>query len=323
MNLLKGLISLLAVSALCAAAVHAQWPERPVTLVVPFPPGGGLDITARQIAPLLTKELGQTVVVENRPGATGSIGVSAVAKAKPDGYLLLWSSLTSHSIHSALYGERVPYDLSRDLAPVSVFGTIPLVFVVNPSVQARTLAELIALAKAKPGSLTFASGGNGSVQHLSGEIFQRMAGVNLLHVPYKGIGPALNDLMGGQVHLSIESLAATQPHIRSGKLRALAVAAPDRVATIPDVPTTTEAGLKGFEVPVNLFIAAPAGTPPPVINRLNDAMKNIVLGAEMKERLQAQAVVASHQTPQAAANLISDEFAKWSKVIRDANIKPE
>jgi tripartite-type tricarboxylate transporter receptor subunit TctC len=325
MNLKPLLTSLAAAAAavLVMAPAQAQWPERPVTLVVPFPPGGGLDITARQIAPLLSKELGQPAVVENRPGATGSIGVNAVAKAKPDGNLLLWSSLTSHSIHAALYGDRVPYDLGKDLAPVTVFGTIPLVFVVNPSVPAKTLPELIALAKQKPGSLSFATAGNGSVQHLSGEMFQRMAGVQLLHVPYKGIGPALNDLMGGQVHFSIESLAATQPHIRSGKLRPLAVAAPERVATIPDVPTTAEAGLKGFEVPVNLFLAAPAGTPAPVMSRLNEAMKRIVLAPEMKERLQTQAVVASHQSPAAAAQLLREEFAKWSKVIKDAGIKPE
>jgi tripartite-type tricarboxylate transporter receptor subunit TctC len=323
MNLIQGLTAIVATMVLGVATVHAQWPERPVTIVVPFPPGGGLDITARQIAPLLTKDLGQPVVVENRPGATGSIGVNAVAKARPDGYLLLWSSLTSHSIHSALYGAKVPYDLGKDLLPVTVFGTIPLVFVVNPGVAAKNLSELIALAKAKPGALSFATAGNGSVQHLAGEMFQRIAGVQLLHVPYKGIGPALNDLVGGQVNLSIESLAATQAHIRSGKLRALALAAPERVATIADVPTTAEAGLKGFEVPVNLFLAAPAGTPAPVVSRLNDAMKRNVLSAEMKERLQAQSVVASHQSPEAAAQLVRDEFAKWSKVIKDANIKPE
>ena len=325
MKLKKLFASLVAAAAATGviAPAQAQWPERPVTLVVPFPPGGGLDITARQIAPLLAKELGQPAVVENRPGATGSIGVNAVAKAKPDGYLLLWSSLTSHSIHAALYGERVPYDFGKDLAPVTVFGTIPLVFVANPSLPAKTLPELIKLAKEKPGSLTFASAGNGSVQHLSGEMFQRLAGVQLLHVPYKGIGPALNDLIGGQVNFSIESLAATQPHIRSGKLRPLAVAAPKRVATIPEVPTTAEAGLKGFEVPVNLFLAAPAGTPAAVLERLNGAMQRIVLAPEMRERLQTQAVVASHQSPQAASQLLKEELAKWSKVIRDANIKPE
>jgi tripartite-type tricarboxylate transporter receptor subunit TctC len=320
-TILTFLASLAGAGALGAA--HAQWPERPITLVVPFPPGGGLDITARQIAPLLSKDLGQPVVVENRAGATGSIGASAVAKASPDGYLLLWSSLTSHAIHTSLYGAAVPYDLQKNFSPVVVFGTIPLVFVVNPQVKAANLAELIALAKAKPGSLTFASGGNGSVQHLAGEMFKRMAGVDLLHVPYKGIGPALNDLMGGQVNLAIESLAATQPHIRSGKLRALAVASPQRVATIPDVPTSAESGLKGFEVPVNLFVMAPPGTPAPVVARLNGAMKAVVGRSDFRDNLQAQAVVAAWQTPEQAGKLVADELAKWTRVIRDANIKPD
>jgi tripartite-type tricarboxylate transporter receptor subunit TctC len=310
-------------AALSFGTARAQWPERPITLVVPFPPGGGLDITARQIAPLLSQELGQPVVVENRAGATGSIGANAVAKAPPDGYLLLWSSLTSHSIHALLYAHTVPYDLEKSFAPISVFGTIPLVFVVNPSVPAKSLSELIELARSKPGSVTFASGGNGSVQHLAGEMFQRMTGVRMLHVPYKGIGPAMNDLIAGQVSLSIESLAATQPHIRSGKLRALAVAAPARVATIPDVPTSAEAGLRGFEVPVNLFVVAPAGTPAPVVAKLNGAMKSIIGRDDIRQRLQAQAVVPAHQSPEQAAALVREELARWGKVIREADIKPE
>lgn len=324
MNRRSLLVSLAAVAAAFSiGAAHAQWPERPVTLLVPYPPGGGLDLTARQIAPLLSKELGQPVVVDNRAGATGSIGANAVAKASPDGYLLLWSSLTSHAIHASLYGATIPYDLDKNFSPVAVFGTIPLVFVVNPSVKANNLSELISLAKSKPGSITFASAGNGSVQHLAGEMFKRMAGVDILHVPYKGIGPAMNDLIGGQVNLAIESLAATQGHIRSGKLRALAVAAPQRVATIPDVPTSAESGLKGFEVPVNLVAMAPAGTPAPIVARLNGALKNILDRAEFRDKLQAQAIVPAHQTPAQAQQLVRDELAKWTRVVREANIKPE
>jgi tripartite-type tricarboxylate transporter receptor subunit TctC len=317
-NLLLALLSVFSIQA------FAQWPERPVTVVVPYPPGGGLDITARQIAPLLSKELGgQAVVVENRAGATGSIGASAVAKANPDGYLLLWSSLTSHSIHGSLYGAQVPYDLEKSFAPVAVFGAIPLVFVVNPKVPANTLPELIALAKARPGSLAFASGGNGSVQHLAGEMFQRAAGIQLLHVPYKGIGPAVQDLIGGQVQLIVESLAATVSHINAGRMRALAVASSQREATIPNVPTASEAGLKGFEVTVKLFLLAPPGTPAPVVSRLNGAMKTILDGAAMKEALHKQAVVPMWQTPEEAARLIREENAKWTRVIREGNIKPE
>jgi tripartite-type tricarboxylate transporter receptor subunit TctC len=315
------------VSAIAAAAffstAHAEWPERAVTLVVPFPPGGGLDITARQIAPLLSKDLGQPVVVENRAGATGSIGAGAVSKAPPDGYLLLWSSLTSHSIHGSLYRQGVPYDLEKNFAPIVVFGAIPLVFVVNPSVKANSLQEFTALAKSQPGSLAFASGGNGSVQHLAGEMFQRMAAVQMLHVPYKGIGPALNDLMGGQVQLIVESLAATLPHIKSGRIRALAVASNSREATIPNIPTTGEAGLKGFDVSVKLFVMAPAATPKPIVARLNGAMKNILETNAVKNALASQAVVASYQSPEEAAHLVRNENLKWAKVIADANIQPE
>ncbi|MSQ71945.1 MAG: tripartite tricarboxylate transporter substrate binding protein [Betaproteobacteria bacterium] len=324
---MKRTIVLTLLAALAGApsfgVAQAQWPERTITLLVPFPPGGGLDITARQIAPLLSKELGQAVVVENRAGATGSIGASAVAKAPPDGYLLLWSSLTSHAIHVSLYGASVPYNLETNFTPVVVFGTIPLVFVVNPAVKANNLSELIALAKAKPGALAFASGGNGSVQHLAGEMFKRMAGVDMLHVPYKGIGPAMNDLIGGQVNLAIESLAATQPHIRSGRLRALAVASAQRVATIPDVPTSAESGLQGFDVPVNLFLMATAATPAAVVARLNGAMKTVLGRPEFRDNLQAQAVVATYQPPEQAAQLVREELAKWGRVIREAGIKPE
>jgi len=319
--MLKAIVLIL---SLLAVPAFAQYPERTVTVVVPYPPGGGLDITARQIAPLLSKELGgQAVVVENRAGATGSIGASAVAKANPDGYLLLWSSLTSHSIHGSLYGAQVPYDLEKNFSPVVVFGAIPLVFVVNPKVPANTLPELIALAKAKPGSLAFASGGNGSVQHLAGEMFQRAAGIQLLHVPYKGIGPAVQDLIGGQVQLIVESLAATVSHINGGRMRALAVASNQREATIPNVPTASEAGLKGFEVTVKLFLLAPPGTPAPVVSKLNGAMKTILESAAVKETLHKQAVVPMWQTPDEAGRLIREENAKWTRVIREGNIKPE
>ena len=320
---MRHFLTILSLAFLLGTA-HAEYPEKPVVLVVPYPPGGGLDITARQIAPLLSRELGnQPVVVENRAGATGSIGASAVAKAAPDGYLLLWSSLTSHSIHGSLYGPVVPYNLEKDFRPIVVFGGIPLVFVVNPQVKANTLSDLINLAKAHPGSLAFASGGNGSVQHLAGEMFQRMAGIQMLHVPYKGIGPAVNDLMGGQVQLIIESLAATLPHIRAGKMRALAVASATRESTIPDVPTAAEAGLNGFEVTVKLFLLAPPGTPAPVIGKLNAAMKNILDTPVVKEMLMKQAVVAAWQPPEEAAKLIREENAKWTKVIREGNIRPE
>jgi tripartite-type tricarboxylate transporter receptor subunit TctC len=312
-----------ALAAILFIGAAQAWPDRTVTLLVPFPPGGALDISARILGPHLSKELGQPVIVENRAGATGSIGSNAVAKAPPDGYLLLWSSLSSHAIHGILYGNTLPYDLEKNFTAINVFGAVPMAMVVNPSVKANTLAELIALAKAKPGSLSFASSGNGSVQHLSGELFQRLAGVQLLHVPYKGIGPSVIGLVGGQVDIGIESLPATLPHVRAGKLRALMVGSSERVPFVPDVPTPAEAGLRGFEVGIQLFFFAPAGTPAPIVNRLNGAMKAMLERPAVKELLLTQAIVPVYQTPEEAAQVVRAEIAKWTKVIRDANIKPE
>jgi tripartite-type tricarboxylate transporter receptor subunit TctC len=294
-----------------------------VTLLVPFPPGGALDISARIMAPYLAKELGQSTIVENRAGATGSIGSNAVAKAPPDGYLLLWSSLSSHAIHGILYGHTLGYDLEKNFTAINVFGAVPMAMVVSSSVKANSVGELIALAKAKPGGLSYASSGNGSVQHLSGELFQRIAGVELLHVPFKGIGPSVIALVGGQVDIGIESFPATKPHVQSGKLRALMVGSSQRVPFIPEVPTPAEAGLKGFDVGIQLFFFAPAGTPVAIVNRLNGAMKTVLDNPAAKEALLAQAIVPVYQTPEEAAKVVRNEIAKWSKVIREANIKAE
>ena len=315
--------SLAALAAVLSFGAAHAWPDRTVTLLVPFPPGGALDISARILAPQLSTELGQPVIVENRAGATGSIGANAVAKAPPDGYLLLWSSLSSHAIHGILYGNTLAYDLEKNFTPINVFGAVPMAMVVNPAVKASTLAELVALAKANPGSLSFASSGNGSVQHLSGELFQRLAGVQLLHVPYKGIGPSVIGLVGGQVDIGIESLPATLPHVRSGRLRALMVGSSERVPFVPEVPTPAEAGLKGFEVGIQLFFFAPAGTPALIVGRLNGAMKSVLEKPAVREILLTQAIVPVYQTPEEAAQVVRAEIAKWTKIIRDANINPE
>lgn len=302
---------------------HAEWPERPITLVVPWPPGGGVDAAARVAGPMLAKQLGQQVIVVNRPGATGSIGAESVAKADPDGYTLLWSSLTSHAIYASLYERSTPFDLEKSFTPVSVFGSIPFVIVVNPGVKAQSVQQLVALAKARPGAMTFASSGNGSVQHLAGEMFKRAAGIDLLHVPYKGISPSLLDLVGGQVNMSIESLAATLPHIRSQKLRALAVASPERISLLPDVPTATEAGLKGYDVSAKLFALAPAGTPAPIIDKLDRAFKQVFSDKAVQEPLLAQSIITRYASPAESARLIHDELATFRTVIREANIRPE
>jgi tripartite-type tricarboxylate transporter receptor subunit TctC len=309
-----------------AAALPAQaqaWPDKPVRLVVPYPPGGATDVIGRVLAQRLSGALGQQVVVDNRAGAAGSLGAGQVAKATPDGYTLLMGAMTSHAIGAALNPAGVPYDIEKSFAPVAIVGTVPLVFVVHPAVKASTLAELIALAKSAPGSLSIASAGNGSPQHLAAEMFKRTVGVDLLHVPYKGSGPAMTDLIGGQVQVMIETAPAAQPHIRSGKLRALATTTAQPVGTLPGVPTTAQAGLPGFEVSSMFGIAAPAGTPAAVIDRLSGALKGILAEAEVRDQLLAQGAIATWTTPDDAAKALRAEFAKWAKVIKDGNIKAE
>ncbi|OZI35918.1 MFS transporter [Bordetella genomosp. 1] len=324
---LNSLVALCAGAMLGAAAVPAHaadaYPDRTIRMVVPYPPGGATDVIGRVLAQQLTGELGQTVVVENRGGAAGNIGADVVAKATPDGYTLLMGALTSHSINAVLYEGRVNYDIEKSFAPISIVGTVPLVFVVNPKVPAKTLTELIAAAKAKPGSLTIASAGNGSPQHLAAEMFKRVAGVDMLHVPYKGSGPAMTDLMGGQVLTMIETVPAAQAHVKADKLRALAVTSKDRAAALPDVPTAAEAGLANFEVSSMFGIVAPAGTPAPVVEKLNATLKTILAKQEVKDALERQGAIATWTTPADAAARISAERKQWATVIREANVKAE
>ena len=258
---LCSMLALCAGFALQPVAAQSAYPDRPIRMIVPYPPGGATDVIGRVLAKEMSGALGQSVVVENRAGAAGNIGADVVAKATPDGYTILMGAMTSHAINAVLYQGRVSYDIEKSFAPVAIVGTVPLVFVVNPAVPADSLQSLIALAKSKPGYLTMASAGNGSPQHLAGEMFKRVAGVDLLHVPYKGSGPAMTDLMGGQVLSMIETVPAAQGNVKGGKLRALAVASAQRVESLPDVPTTAEAGLPNFQVSSMFGIAAPAGTP--------------------------------------------------------------
>ncbi len=229
------LSSLACASLLLAPSLAAanDYPNKPIRLVVPYPPGGATDVIGRTLAQRLSGTLGQQVVVDNRAGAAGNIGADLVAKSAPDGYTLLMGALTSHAINAALYKSRVPYDVEKSFAPVAIVGTVPLVFVVNPSVNASTLPQLVSLAKSKPGTITYGSAGNGSPQHLAGEMFKRMAGVDMLHVPYKGSGPAMTDLIGGQVLSMVETVPAAQAYVKSGKIRALAVTSAQRVSALP------------------------------------------------------------------------------------------
>jgi tripartite-type tricarboxylate transporter receptor subunit TctC len=323
----RQLLLALAVAGVLASPFHAQaaddYPNKPVRLIVPYPPGGATDVIGRVIAQKLSAALNQTVVVDNRAGATGNIGAAAVATAAPDGYTLLMGALTSHAINATLFAKQVSYDIEKSFTPVGIVGSVPLVFVVNPTVKANNLTELIALAKKTPGALTFASSGSGSPQHLAGEMFKKMAGIDMLHVPYKGSGPAMTDLVGGQVMSMIETAPAAQGFIASGKLRALAVASKERVSTLPDVPTAAQAGLKGFEVSSMFGILAPAGTPKAVVDKLAAEMKKALGTQEAKDALLQQGVIVNYAGPEAAAVALRDERAKWAKVITDSNVKAE
>ncbi len=317
-----GRVLLLAACTVAAMPLAAQdYPSKPIKLIVPYPPGGATDVIGRVMAQKLSTVLGQQVVVDNRGGAAGSIGAAAVARAAPDGYTLLMGALTSHSINAVLYGAQAGFDIEKSFAPIAIVGTVPLVFVVHPSVKASTLPELIALAKAAPGTISFASSGNGSPQHLAGEIFQRAAGVKMLHVPYKGSGPAMNDLVGGQVLTMIETAPACQPLIKAGKLRAIATATAQPVGTLPGVPTAAQAGLKDFEVSSMFGLMAPAGTPALVVARINAALKDILGQPDVQENMLAQGAIATYTTPEDAGRAIRAEAAKWTKVVKDGDIK--
>ena len=312
-RVLMASIAAAAMLAVAGPVIAQEYPNKVIKLVVPYPPGGATDVIGRVMAQKLSVALGQQVIVDNRAGAAGSIGAAAVAAATPDGYTLLMGAMTSHSISAVLNKKTVNFDMEKSFAPVAIVGSVPLVFVVTPSLKANTLSEFIALAKSKPGNLTFASAGNGSPQHLAGEMFQRV----------EGSGPAITDLIGGQVDSMIETAPAAQAHVKGEKLRALAAASNQRVPTLPDVPTASEAGLPGFEVSSMFGVAAPAGTPEPVITKLNEALKSILSMQDVKDSLLVQGVISTYTTPKEATVALNKESAKWAKVIREGNIKVE
>ena len=317
------LLSVAAIVSVAPVPAVAAYPDKPIRLVVPFPPGGAADVVGRVLAARLSTALGQPVVVDNRAGASGNIGAEAAAKSAPDGYTLLLGAITSHSISQTLDKAVVRYNFEKDLAPIAIVGSVPFVFVVNPSVPANTLKELIALAKSKPGELTFASGGAGGPQRLAAEMFMRSAGIQMVHVPYKGSAPAMTDLVGGQVMTMIESVPSALPHVRAGKLRALAVATPQRISMMPDVPTASEAGLPGFEAGSTFGLLAPTGTPKDIVSKLNQETVKLLALPEVKEQLLNQGAYAAITTPEQAAARIHEEVEMWAKVIREAGIKPE
>ena len=301
-----------------------NYPDKPIKLVIPYPPGGATDVIGRIMAQELSKSLNQQVVPDNRAGDSGNIGADMVAKSPADGYTLLMGALTSHSINANLDKDKIRYNLEKDFTPVDVVGVVPLVFVVNPSVPVKNMKEFIAYAKANPGKLTFASSGAGAPQRLAMEMFRYQLGLDLLHVPYKGSGPAMTDLVGGQVLTMSETVPAALQFIQAGQLRALAVTTAKRISQLPDVPTVTEAtGLPNFDVVSMFGILAPAGTPKLIIDKLSGDIKIILQRPEVQERMLAAGVYVNYLSPADSSKRISREMTMWSKVIKDANVKAD
>src|SRR5688500_18427336 len=297
------------------------WPTRPIRFILPFPPGGGTDILGRLLAERLSANLGQPVVTENRGGAGGNVGAEAAARSAPDGYTIVLVA-PSLAISPTLY-SRLNYDPVKDFAPVSLVATVPNVMITQPSVPAQTLQEFIAYARARPGALNFGSGGAGTSNHLAGELFNLVTGAKLVHIPYKGVNLAMQDVLSGNVHLVFIGTPAAAPHIKAGKLRALALVAPQRSAALPDVPTVAEAGLREFEVTTWYGVLAPAGTPRPIINRVNAELGKIMHSPELKEKLAATGTDPLTSTPEEFAAYIKSEIAKWGDVIRKAGVKAD
>src|SRR2546421_802837 len=297
-------------------ALAQVWPSKPVTLMVPFAPGGTTDIVARPFAQALSQEFGQPLVVENRAGAGGTLAAGIAAHAAPDGYTLFIATV-AHTMATSLY-KQLSYDFEKDFVPITVLASVPNILVVNPSVPAKSVQELIAYAKANPGKLAYGSAGNGSTEHLSAELFKSMTGVDMVHIPYKGGAPMMADLLGGQIQLAIETSGSAAPHIKAGKVRALAVTTATRSPAFPELPTFAESGLKGYEVTTWYAILAPKGTPIEITTKLYNAILKILKTADMQERLGQFGAEPGGFTPEQFAAFIKSETAKWAKVGKES-----
>ncbi len=312
----------LALTGVQPALAAEAYPTRPIRLIVPFPPGGGTDIMGRLVESHLTEKLGVQTVVDNRGGAGGIIGTELAAKANPDGHTLLIGSVSTISINPSLH-PKLPFDTVKDLAPVSLIASTPSVVVVTANLPARSVKELIALAKAKPGQLNFASAGSGTSHHLGGEFFKLTADINIVHVPYKGTAPAVTDLVSGQVSMMIANMPAVLPMIKAGRLRPLAVTSLSRSSLMPELPTVAESGLPGFEVIVWYGVLAPAATPKPIIAKLNGYLKQMAGVPQVKERLAGQGAEAISSTPEEFARKIREDMKKWAKVVQVSGARPD
>jgi tripartite-type tricarboxylate transporter receptor subunit TctC len=306
-----------------SVAVGAQtYPDRPIRFILPFAPGGGTDVVARLFGDQITQDFGQQVVIDNRPSAGGIVGTEMGVRAEPDGYTLLMGLPVTITVAPAIF-RKLPYDPVRDLAPVGLVGASAYVLAVNPSLPAKSVSELIALAKAKPGALRYAAGTVGAGNHLSAELFKSMTGTNMLYVPYKGGGPALVGVFTGEAQLIFGSMLTTVPHVRSGKLRALGVTSFTRAAALPDVPTIAEAGVPGYEVPVWFAIFVPKRTPPQIVAVLNGEIQKLMNDPRAKTTFAAQGLEARPSTPEELTKMIRAETAKWAKVVRESGAKVE
>jgi len=307
----------------CVAAVAAaqDYPNKPIRFIVPYPPAGGTDVVARILTEPLGTALGQPIIIDNKGGAAGNVGTDIAAKAPADGYHILFT-LSSHTINPKLY-SKLPFDVEKDFVPISLAAMIPQILVVHPSVPANNVQELIALAKAQPGKLNYASVGTGSPGHIAGELFKLKAGIDIVHVPYKGGGPAVTDTIGGQVQMLFVSMPAAWQHVKSGRLKAIAVTSDKRSVAAPDMPTFLESGVPDYVVNSWYGALAPARTPPAAVAKLQAAFAQVLANPQVKEKLLAQGAEAAPTTQAEFDKIIRDELAKWDYVIRAANIKPE
>ena len=325
-NKLRALAAVALGAALVSTAGIAQaqtkYPTKPIRFIVPFPPGGGTDILARLVANKLTETLGWQIVIDNRGGAGGNIGLDAAAKAAPDGYTMVMGQTSNLAINPALYA-KLPYDPVRDFTPVSLVASSPIAITVSAKSPHKTLGELVAAAKAKPGELTFGSPGNGTVAHLTGELFQRTAGVKYIHVPYKGAAQAMPDLIGGRINFYTSSLETAMPQMKAGAIRTVAITSLARVQAVPDVPTVAESGYKGFEATTWFGILVPKGTPAPMVERLSGEIVKVLNAADIRNRMQENGGATVKTGPAEFSALLKTEMSKWARVVKESGVKVE
>jgi tripartite-type tricarboxylate transporter receptor subunit TctC len=314
-------IALALLLSLALEAAAQPYPAKPIRFIVPFPPGGSADILARAIGQKAGEGLGQSFVVENRPGAGTAIGAEALAKSASDGYAIMIGTVSSHAINPAL-NPKLPFDPVKDFTPVSLVATIPFAMIVHPSVPANTVQEFVALARAKPGTLNYSSAGSGTSNHLAGELLRSMTGIDIVHIPYKGSAPALNDLLAGQVSMMFDLVLTAAPHVRSGAVRGLAVTGAQRSSALPNLPTVAESGVPGYEVSAWFGIFAPAGVPHPVVQRLNAEFVKAMQQPDLRQRLASQGAEPLTSTPEEFAAYLRSEIDKWAKAVKAAGMTP-